>query len=608
MDEADVIVATPAPVIFGPAGRACFGWFHPPASPARGIGVLLCRPVGYEALCAYRTYTQLASQLARAGFHVLRFDYDGTGDSAGEDADPGRVPAWVDSTVAAAAELKRLGGVSRLALFGLRLGATLAAEAAARLGGVESLVLWAPCGSGRALVRELRAANACRQSGSGAAGSDDVEALSCLYTAQTLEALTALDCHRMDSPPARRALIIGRDDMPADGRLPARYRELGVDTTFAMWPGYQGMMAEPHEAVFESGTLDSIVEWLVETASQPAPAVEASFEVAKSPAWPPDYLVDGIRETAIAFGPGDSLFGILSEPGGSPRDARRCETAVLLLNVGGHYRIGPNRLYVKAARTLAAAGYRALRFDFAGIGDSGSEASFSQLDMYSTRCVADVRAAIDALAARGCRRFHVMGLCSGSYAAFQTALAEPRVSGQILMNSRLLEWDQEQNGTWQNSMLKSYKSTGYYRRALLQAKVYSRLLRGEIDIRGIGGRVSVLLKVRVKRAFDRLLGIAAPEQGLLEQMKQLGARGTDTLMIMSSDDDGLDYVQFHLGRAGCYLRNDPRFRLMLVDGADHTFSARDRQRVVIDTVLRHLDQLQEQPVPLAPVPGRMAVA
>ncbi|MDQ6882118.1 MAG: alpha/beta fold hydrolase, partial [Pseudomonadota bacterium] len=276
--------------------------------------------------------------------------------------------------------------------------------------------------------------------------------------------------------------------------------------------------------------------------------------------------------------------------------------------VGGHYRIGPNRLYVKAARALAAAGYRSLRFDFAGIGDSGSEASFSRGDMYSKRCVADVRAAIDALAARGCRRFHVMGLCSGSYAAFQTALAEPRVSGQILMNSRLLEWDQEKSGTWQNSMLRPYKSSGYYRRALLHAKVYTRLLRGEINIRGIAGRIAVLLQVRLKRAFNRVLGMAAQEEGLLREIQQLGARGTDTLMIMSSDDDGLDYVEFHLGRRGCYLRNDPNFRMVLVDDADHTFSARDRQRVVIDAVLQHLDQLQKQPLHVAPVDGRVAVA
>lgn len=594
------------PIVFEAAGRSCFGWFHAARLPARGMGVLLCRPLGYEALCSYRTYKLLALQLADAGFDVVSFDYAGTGDSAGGDADPGRVPAWIDSTVAAAWQLTRLAGVSRLALVGLRLGAALAAQAAARLGGVESLVLWAPCTSGRALTRELRAASAYRAAGSGAPEPSGIEALGCLYTDETLDALTKLDCERVDAAPARRALIIGRDDMPVEGTLPARYRERGVETTYAVWPGYKGMMAEPHEAVLAPDTLASIVDWLAETAPPQLQLHASDPDAARLPAWPADYLADGVRESAIHFGANDSLFGILAEPAVAAPD-RRGETVVLMLSVGGHYRIGPNRLYVKASRALAAAGYRTLRFDLTGVGDSRSEVGFASADMYSRRCVADVRAAIDALAARGCKRFHLMGLCSGSYAAFQTALDDPRVNGQILMNSRLLEWDTERSGSWQQSMLQPYKSSGYYRRALLQAQVYPRLLRGEINVRGIAGRIGVLLQIRLKRAFHRMLGMASPEEGVLAKMKHLGACGIDTLMVMSSEDDGLDYVEFHLGRRGCYLRRDRNFRMVLLDDCDHTFTTRASQRKLIDTVLQHLEQLHQPPAHWAPVAGEVAL-
>ena len=608
MSSASAPIAPAAvPSAFEVDARSCFGWFHGARLPARGMGVLLCRPMGYEALCSYRTYKLLALQLADAGFDVVSFDYDGTGDSAGGDADPGRVPAWIDSTVAAAGQLTRMAGVSRLALVGLRLGATLAAQAAARLGGVESLVLWAPSVSGRALARELRAASAYRAAGAGTPESGGIEALGCLYTDETLDALKQLDCEQVDAAPARRALIIGRDDMPLEGTLPARYRELGVETTYAVWPGYKGMMAEPHEAVLAPDTLASIVDWLAETAPPLGEPPASDAETARRPAWPAHFLADGVRESPIRFGAHDSLFGILSEPAGAPAPDRRGETAILMLSVGGHYRIGPNRLYVKASRALAAAGYSTLRFDLTGVGDSRSEAGFDSRDMYSRRCVADVRAAIDALVARGCRRFHLMGLCSGSYAAFQTALDDPRVNGQILMNSRLLEWDTEKSGSWQQSMLQPYKSTSYYRRALLQAQVYPRLLRGEINVRGIAGRIGVLLQIRLKRAFHRMLGMASPEEGVLAKMKHLGSCGTDTLMVMSSEDDGLDYVEFHLGRRGCYLRRDRNFRMVLLDDCDHTFTTRAGQRKLIETVLQHLDQLYQPPAHWAPVAGQVAL-
>ncbi|MEZ0308390.1 MAG: alpha/beta hydrolase [Ramlibacter sp.] len=588
VDEATTGAAMP--LVFDAAGSWCFGWFHRAASPARGVGVLLCRPIGYEALCTYHTYTQLAETLAQAGFDVLRFDYQGTGDSAGGDVDPDRVAAWLESTERAIAELQRLSGVSRLALFGVRLGATLAAHAAARLGGVESLVMWAPCATGRAFVRELRAASLSRAAP--AADSGDLEALGCLHTAQTLQDLQALDCQRLAMPPAARVLIIGRDDLPGEGPLPAHYRALGLETRFEQWAGYRKMMVEPHAGVVEQASLNAITQWLAAAPEPIADAVQASpASAARARA---GELPDGVREVPFTFGAKGSLFGILAEPAEAadvPGAPLRCQTAVLLLNVGGNYRIGPNRFYVKLARQLAASGFPALRLDLAGIGDSRDGAGTHTGSYYAQASAVDVRAAIDALAAQGCKRFYVMGICSGSYVAFQTALADPRVTGQVLMNSRLLELrDGADADTLQASMQMHYKSTAFYGRALLQPQVYRRLLRGEVDVKGIARRVNVLVQARLKRAAGRLFGGAPREEGVLANTRRLSERGTDTLMVMGAEDDGRDYVEFHFGRQGSRLRGDPNFRMVVVDDCDHTFSSVESQRTVIREVVQHLER------------------
>jgi alpha-beta hydrolase superfamily lysophospholipase len=140
-----------SPIVFQAASGACLGWFHAARGAPRRVAVVLCRPLGYEALCTYRTYTQLAQTLAAAGFDVLRFDYHGSGDSAGGDTDGQRVDAWLASIAAAVEQAKQLSGTNEVALFGMRFGATLAMEAAQRMGGIGSLMLWAPCPSGRAL-------------------------------------------------------------------------------------------------------------------------------------------------------------------------------------------------------------------------------------------------------------------------------------------------------------------------------------------------------------------------------------------------------------------------------------------------------------------------
>jgi pimeloyl-ACP methyl ester carboxylesterase len=315
---------------------------------------------------------------------------------------------------------------------------------------------------------------------------------------------------------------------------------------------------------------------------QPEPSGQAVFSE------PPASVLEGVRETPLAFGAGRDLFGILAEPIAPQPAERRAETAVLMLSVGGNHRIGPNRNYVRFARSLAAAGYRALRLDLAAVGDSRGSAGFSRASMYTRDSVTDVREAIDNLAERGCKRFYLMGICSGSYVAFQTALADARVTGQILMNPRLLEWEGNAGG-WDDVMQRYYKSIAFYRRSLLKLDVYRRLARGKVDVNGIAARLRAVMQARLKRAMERLLRWNSPKASLLAKMGSLGARGVDTLMVVSEVDDGRDYVEFHFGPRGRYLRKDPNFRMVLVPDADHTFSRSRSQQFVLAAVREHLD-------------------
>ena len=65
--------------------------------------------MGEEGRAAHRTFRRLAEELAEAGIVALRFDYDGTGDSAGLQDDPDRVAAWLASIEAARQYLLDLG-------------------------------------------------------------------------------------------------------------------------------------------------------------------------------------------------------------------------------------------------------------------------------------------------------------------------------------------------------------------------------------------------------------------------------------------------------------------------------------------------------------------
>jgi alpha-beta hydrolase superfamily lysophospholipase len=199
------------PFYFGDSGRPLFGVHHPPRGAHRRAGVVICHPFGQEYLRAHRSLRELGGRLAGAGFHVLRFDYHGCGDSAGE-GNEARLEEWLGDTAAAVAEIREAAGSTPVALVGLRLGATLAGLAASRLGSVEALVLWDPVIDGARYLRELGANHAAwmREHARGSPARPD-EVLGFPLPEALAADLADLELDRLRAVPARRALVASSD-------------------------------------------------------------------------------------------------------------------------------------------------------------------------------------------------------------------------------------------------------------------------------------------------------------------------------------------------------------------------------------------------------------
>jgi uncharacterized protein len=145
-------------MFFGSSARQLFGAYHapPPSVAGRGAAVL-CSPWGMESLACYRVLRRLAQRLSSSGYHVLRFDYYGTGDSAGERTD-GDLTSWCADASIAVDELRDLSGCSTVASLGVRLGAVVAWRLALARQDVRTVVMWDPVVNGGDYVKELIAA------------------------------------------------------------------------------------------------------------------------------------------------------------------------------------------------------------------------------------------------------------------------------------------------------------------------------------------------------------------------------------------------------------------------------------------------------------------
>jgi exosortase A-associated hydrolase 1 len=265
----------------------------------------------------------------------------------------------------------------------------------------------------------------------------------------------------------------------------------------------------------------------------------------------------GFEERAVSFAcQGDALYGVLSLPQGA------CTRGVLIVVGGPQYRAGSHRQFTLLARSLAAQGIAALRFDYRGMGDSeGETRSFDTVDE-------DLRAALDHFMAAvpGLRQVVLWGLCDAASAALMYAPSDKRVSGLVLLNP----WIRTPDGLARTTL------KHYYRGRLLEADFWRQVVRGKFALRRSLASMFELVRAASGTGAS---GAASADIAPLPERMHAGMRqfGGQVLLIVS----GADLT----GREFCDLADStpewkrlldaPRVSRRLLDHADHTFSRRD---------------------------------
>lgn len=582
---------------FGPADEPLFGWLHRSAGGAdAGLALVVCSPFGFEEVCMRRSLRQLALDTSQAGFPTLRFDYAACGHSGGDEDDgTDLTPRWLASIHRAIDAVKQASGASHVVLLGIRLGALLAAQAALGRNDVHGLMLVAPVVRGRAYLRELTMLGGSGQEigPPGEAAGRAMESAGFSLSAATCETLSRLDLRSLTGAPARRVLVVERDDLPgADDLVPA-WQRLGVQMTVARWPGYAAMADDPQRAV----TPRQIVDGVVGTLQQWRRGLPARAEMSAHPAdWGTSSLVDpeaGAWVEAVVeidAGPAARLFGVMCRPADASEVPAREGPAVLMLNAGSVHAIGPNRLWVRLARRWAARGVRVLRVDLTGLGDSAARGDAEDNVVYSLHAMDDVAAALHYLrACEGATSCHVMGLCSGAYHAFKAATTGLAVDSALMINPLTYFWVP---GTPLTEIRDhAVISLGNrYRSLLLTWDPWRRFLRGDLDLcaiavvgwraltRAIGlpaRRVARWLRLPLKNDLGRALRRASDAGIALRFVFAAGAAG-HTLLMQES----------HGALPAALSQGD--LSVTLVPDADHTFTrgaARDRLVLVLDRLM-----------------------
>lgn len=151
------------PITFKVEGEQVVGMLHVPDGHGPFPAVAFCHGFTGNKGEAHRLFVQVARAMAGSGIAALRFDFRGSGDSAGEFSTM-TVAGEVADARAALRFLRRRRGIDagRIGLLGMSMGGMVACLALADDPGVRAVVLWNPVAHPKALC-EARYSEQSRQ-------------------------------------------------------------------------------------------------------------------------------------------------------------------------------------------------------------------------------------------------------------------------------------------------------------------------------------------------------------------------------------------------------------------------------------------------------------
>lgn len=566
---------------FGPPVAPLFGWLHRSSDPPQHA-IVLCSAFGREELSSHASLRKLANRLAGAGSTVLRFDYLGTGDSAGGELSGNQLVTWKDSVIFAVEELKRLTGLERVVLIGLRLGAMLAWLAALERVDVTAVGLILPVLHGRNHVRELRVLHGSTQSQSCNSASG-LESGGFMLSSATIAALGEVDLRIPARAAADRVLVVDRDDMPTMTR---GWREClhrpGVEIEIHELFGATELLLDPHHSIEPEGMWEAVVTWVARLEPQHMSGdTDSDFNDAAR--------ISEVLEQAIDLPVlGTTLAAVVSRPDSQAATG----TVVLLLNAGATRRIGPSRVYVDVARASAALGHVAVRVDLSGLGDSDEIAGAKANVVYSPTAVDEVLEIVRQVSAwPGVARCVVVGLCSGAYHGFKAAVRGADVARVVAINPLTFFWSDD---LADDQLLRPHQVRAditRYRSSMISMESWRKLVRGNVDM----GRLLRVLMTATRRTATRSVhGIARSlriplREDLARELSEVTGRGVPITFVFASNEPGLGLLLEQGGTAVSRLQRKSMIEIQTIEGGDHVFTLRRPRQRLVDFLLLRLE-------------------
>lgn len=279
-------------------------------------------------------------------------------------------------------------------------------------------------------------------------------------------------------------------------------------------------------------------------------------------------------EEALLLGPTRTNVGVFT-PATDIGDAKT-DLAAICITAGFLHHVGPHRMHVLLARSLAKRGIGTLRFDLSGIGDSSVRSD----DLPALEVpVQEITDAIKELESRGFKRFVLFGICSGALNATRAAIANPNIAGVVLVNSGGDDGSTDANAEVAAQM--------YLKRSMLNLKSWKNLFTGKVNYRAL---LVTLSNALVNKLTFRNKNASSFEAQLKTGIQPFLDKGTSILMILSDRHAQL----YEVYRKAFENVQSDKFETLIYADTDHLFTSVALQHELIDRIGEWSSELGQQ--------------
>ena len=491
--------------------------FSPHGGGHSGRGLVVCDSLFEEKFWCERAFANLGRHLAGEGHTVLCFDYHGYGNSPGDHSEV--TVRSIENDIESACDLLRAGGISSLALLGIRWSAAPVLSVASRREDAADVFLVNPLRDWKKEFMKALRANVAGQYSifrKAVKTRDDI-IRDCIEDGTCEEAgytMNNIDGYVFSSEFYGQAM---ETSVPLE--LPAHVRSLAVFTipqSAAKAPPEPDPLAS--EIPMKSGRSEGVVIsgdnafWInnriftsfapnlyreIAERLEPAGDRPSPPPLAQWPGTSGSWEGEGVEETAVAFdSEGHEIKGVLYEPAGEMRTTGFVFTHGGLIGMNGAFRFN-----TRAARRLAAAGFPSICCDTHGTGRSGGALEDQdQRVLFRKICgglfAADVRASARELRRRAAAgRVCVFGVCGGAITNIIAQARHAEIDESVLLSIPVMLPSLDYNEVRMTEGFARFY-LGMYRSKLLSPKAWARFFSGRSENRMILKSAWIALKGR----------------------------------------------------------------------------------------------------------------